>query len=99
MLSKQRTNANDCMYSQAVFPYDIKHKLNSRFYYLILSDMHLQLLIILRLCSVIVAFSGYITKAHLFKYIENFTTKFENFQIKKLNIFHLSPRNIHCRYL
>ena len=30
---------------------------------------------------------GYITKTHLFKYIVNFTSKTENFQIKKNLIF------------
>ena len=39
-----------------------------------------------------------ITKTHLFKYIENFTTKKkkENFQIKKSDIFHISAQNIDC---
>ena len=41
----------------------------------------------------------YITKTHLFKYIENFTTKKkENFQIKKSDIFHISAQNIDCGY-
>ena len=40
-----------------------------------------------------------ITKTHLFKYIENFTTKKkENFQIKKSDIFHISAQNIDCGY-
>ena len=40
-----------------------------------------------------------ITKTRLFKYIENFTTKNENFQIKHSNIFHISAQNIDCEYL
>ena len=40
----------------------------------------------------------FITKTRLFKYIENFTTKNENFQIKKSDIFHISAQNIDCRY-
>ena len=40
-----------------------------------------------------------ITKTCLFKYTENFTTKNENFQIKKSNIFHISTQNIDCGYL
>ena len=39
-----------------------------------------------------------ITKTRLFKYIENFKTKKENFQIKKSDIFHISAQNIDCRY-
>ena len=39
-----------------------------------------------------------ITKIHLFKYIENFTTKKGNFQIKKSNIFHIPAKNIDCWY-
>ena len=40
-----------------------------------------------------------ITKTRLFKYIENFTTiKIENFQIKNLDIFHISAQNIDCGY-
>ena len=35
-----------------------------------------------------------ITKIHLFKYTENFTTKNENFQIKKSDIFLISAQNI-----
>ena len=35
-------------------------------------------------------------KTCLFKYIENFTTKEENFQIKKSDIFHISAQNIDC---
>ena len=34
-----------------------------------------------------------------FKYIENFTTKKENFQIKNYDIFHISAQNIDCGYL
>ena len=40
----------------------------------------------------------YITKTGLFKYIENFTTKNENFQIKNSDIFHISDQNIDCGY-
>ena len=40
-----------------------------------------------------------ITKTHLFKYIENFTTKNENFQIKNSEIFQISAQNIDCGYL
>ena len=38
-----------------------------------------------------------ITKTHLFKYIANFTTKTESFQIK-IDIFHISAQNIDCGY-
>ena len=37
-------------------------------------------------------------KKRLFKYIENFTTEKENFQIKNSDIFHISAQNIDCRY-
>ena len=37
-------------------------------------------------------------KTRLFKYIENFTSKTENFQIKNSDIFHSSAQNIDCRY-
>ena len=37
-----------------------------------------------------------ITKTRLFKYIENFTTKNENFQIKTSDVFHISAQNIDC---
>ena len=40
-----------------------------------------------------------ITKTSLFKYTENLNTKTENFQIKKINIFHISVQNIDCGYL
>ena len=40
-----------------------------------------------------------ITKTCLFKHIENFATKTENFQIKNSDIFHISARNIGCGYL
>ena len=40
----------------------------------------------------------HITKTHLFKYTENFTTKNENFQTKKSDIFHISAQNIYCGY-
>ena len=39
-----------------------------------------------------------ITKTLLFTYIENFTTKKENFQIKNSNIFHISAQNIDCGF-
>ena len=39
-----------------------------------------------------------ITKTCLFKYIEYFTTKKENFQIKKSDIFYISAQNIDCGY-
>ena len=40
-----------------------------------------------------------ITKTCLFKYIENLTTKKENFQIKKSDIFfYISAQNIDCGY-
>ena len=40
-----------------------------------------------------------ITKTHLFKYIENFTTKKkETFQTKKNDIIHISSQNIDCWY-
>ena len=41
---------------------------------------------------------AHITKTRLFKYIENFTSKTEKFQIKKSNIFHISAQNIDCEY-
>ena len=38
-----------------------------------------------------------ITATHLFKYIENLTTKKkENFQIRKSDIFHISAQNMDC---
>ena len=37
-----------------------------------------------------------ITKTHLFKYIENFTTKEGKFSDKKSDIFHISAQNIDC---
>ena len=39
-----------------------------------------------------------ITKTRLFKYIENFTTKNENFQMKHSDIFHIFAQNIDCGY-
>ena len=39
-----------------------------------------------------------ITKTRLFKYIKNFTTKNENFQMKNSDIFHISAQNINCGY-
>ena len=51
------------------------------------------------LLSLFKAYATYITKTRLFKYIENFTTiKIENFQIKNLDIFHMSAQNIDCGY-
>ena len=41
----------------------------------------------------------YIMKTCLFKYIENFTTKNENFQMKSSGSFHISAQNIDCGYL
>ena len=40
----------------------------------------------------------HITKTSLIKYTENFTTKNENFQIKKSDILHISAQNIDCEY-
>ena len=37
-------------------------------------------------------------KTHLFKYIENFTIKTENSQIKSSDIFQISAQNIDCGY-
>ena len=39
-----------------------------------------------------------ITKTRLFKYIENFTTKKEHFQMKKSDIFPIPAQNIDCGY-
>ena len=39
-----------------------------------------------------------ITKTRLFKYIEHFTSKSENFQLKNSDIFHISAQNIDCGY-
>ena len=39
-----------------------------------------------------------ITKTRLFKDIENFTTKKENFQIKNSDIFHITAQNIDYGY-
>ena len=39
-----------------------------------------------------------ITKTRLFKYTENCTSKTENFQIKKSDVFHISAQNIDCGY-
>ena len=39
-------------------------------------------------------YSSPITKTHPFKYIENFTTKNENFQMKNSGSFHISAQNI-----
>ena len=40
----------------------------------------------------------FITETCLFKYIDNFTTKNENFQMKNSDIFHISAQNIDCVY-
>ena len=40
-----------------------------------------------------------IAKSRLFKYIENFTTKNENFQIKNSTIFLITAQNLDCGYL
>ena len=40
----------------------------------------------------------FITKTRLFKYIENFQPKKENFQIKNSDIFLISAQNIGCKY-
>ena len=37
-------------------------------------------------------------KTRLFKYIENFTTKNENFQMKNSDIFHIFAQNKACGY-
>ena len=39
-----------------------------------------------------------ITKTRLFKYIENFSSKTLNFQIKNCDIFHISAQNMDCGY-
>ena len=39
-----------------------------------------------------------ITKTYLLKYVENFTSKIKNFQIKISDIFLLSAQNIDCGY-
>ena len=41
---------------------------------------------------------GLIMQTCLFKYTENFTTKNENFRLKKSDIFHISAQNIDCGY-
>ena len=40
----------------------------------------------------------FITKTHLFKYTESFTTKKWQFFTKKNDIFHISAQNIDCGY-
>ena len=45
------------------------------------------------------AFFFVITKTRLFKYIDNFTTKDEDFQMKISDIFHISAQNIDCGFL
>ena len=42
--------------------------------------------------------SSIITKTHLFKYIEDFTSKTQKFSNKNPNIFHISAQNIDCGY-
>ena len=44
------------------------------------------------------AHNSLITKTRIFKYIENYTTKTESFQIKILTFFHISTQNIDCGY-
>ena len=39
-----------------------------------------------------------ITKTRLFKYIENFTTNNENFQMKNSGSIHISAQNVDCGY-
>ena len=41
----------------------------------------------------------YTTKTRVFKYIENLTTKNENFQMKNSDSFTISASNINCGYL
>ena len=43
-------------------------------------------------------FRHFITTTRLFKYIENFTTKYWKFSDKNSNIIHISTQNINCRY-
>ena len=51
------------------------------------------------LMPVLIAFQSlYITKTHLFKYIENFTTKNWKCSDKNSHIFHISAQNIDCGY-
>ena len=50
------------------------------------------------LCGYPMIQSFFITKTCLFKYIENFTSKSENFQIKNSGIFHISAQNIDGGY-
>ena len=45
-----------------------------------------------------IKFEDDITKTRLFKYIEKFTTKTENFRIKTSDILHISAQNIDCGY-
>ena len=40
----------------------------------------------------------HVKKTRLFKYMENFTSKTENFRIKNSDIFHISAQNIDCGY-
>ena len=42
---------------------------------------------------------AFITKTRRFKYIENFTTKNENVQMKNSSSFHIFDPNIDCEYL
>ena len=42
---------------------------------------------------------GSIMKTHLFKYIENVTTKTGKFSDKNSDFFHISAQNIDCGYL
>ena len=73
--------------------------LSSMYPTIIIGFIHYRLLIN-ALCIFYVIYVT-ITKTRLFKYIENFTTKKkkkENFKIKKSDIFHISAKNIDCRY-
>ena len=53
-------------------------------------------LLILKVCLFL--FQTFITKTHLFKYIENFSAKNCKFSDKNLDIFHISAQNIDCGY-
>ena len=50
-------------------------------------------------CVFLVSKGNLITKTHLFKYIENFSSKkLKIFRYKNCDIFHISARNIDCGY-
>ena len=64
-------------------------------YFVIICSSSLLLLVPREDCaSCLWHFLGIITKTCLSKYTENFTTKYENFQIKKPDILHTSAQNI-----